>query len=287
MNHALAYSIPLYVLLLIVWSGIPAVHAGPQYSIPTNGRYTTSIIGLQIQSTPKWAHDVVLDAAVVWNQAQVWYLQGSSSKGAVYTFVETNDGSATVNFNMPSAYSGIAVGWTDYKFAPASKIIIISTQTFLDPKVFTSSQENNATARQYAFWLALHELGRVLGLGSVLDSQDIMDPLWTVNRLTPMISMLNLYALCVLASGNAPNFVMLPIGMENKRFDARMFLTPAENPQYAPSSTKTLRRHRKTKCSSNTDSSICTIISALPVVASNYWAPASPCGIQGHFAQAR
>jgi hypothetical protein len=179
---------------------------------------------LRIQAAPRWAHDVVLDAALVWNQAQVWYQQGSSIKGAVYTFVDANDGSAIVNFNMPRAYSGMAVGWTDYKYAPASRIIIVSTQTFLDPKVFNVSQENNATARQYAFWLALHELGRVLGLGSVLDSQDIMDPLWTPNRAAPMLSMLDIYAVCMLASGNAPTFVALPNGMENKKFDARIFV---------------------------------------------------------------
>jgi hypothetical protein len=57
-----------------------------------------------------------------------------------------------------------------------------------------------------------------------------------------MLSMLDIYAVCMLASGNAPSFVTLPNGMENKKFDARMFATPGESPQievpeYAPSST--------------------------------------------------
>jgi hypothetical protein len=220
----------LRALLLIVCIVLSSeVYAGPQYGIPINGREAASVIGLRIQATPIWAHDVVLNASLVWNQAQVWYQQTSSSKGAVYTFVEANNGSATVKFSMPQAYSEIAVGWTNYKFAPSSRIIIASTQTFLDPNVFNSAQENNATARQIAFWLALHELGRVLGLGSVLDSHDIMDPLWTPNRVLPMISTLDIYALHVLASGDAPNFVTLPSNVQNTLFDSRSFLIPGVN----------------------------------------------------------
>ncbi|MGA3109119.1 MAG: hypothetical protein ABSD99_06635 [Candidatus Bathyarchaeia archaeon] len=220
----------LRAILLIVCLVISAqVYAGPQYAIPINGREQALVIGLQIQATPTWAHDVVLNASLVWNQAQVWYQQTSSSKGPVYIFVEAKNGSATVNFNMPQAYSKIAVGWTNFKWAPSSRIIIASTQTFLDPKVFNSSQENNATARQIAFWLALHELGRVLGLGSVLDSHDIMDPLWTPNRVFPMISILDIYALHILASGIAPTFVTLPSNAENTLLDARTFLTPGVN----------------------------------------------------------
>ena len=97
----------------------------------------------------------------------------------------------------------MAVGWTDYTFAPSSTTIV-SARTYLDPSVFNAAQENNATAKQYAFRLALHELGRVLGLGNLIDGNDIMDPLATPNRATqpPMISTLDLYAVHVLASEN-------------------------------------------------------------------------------------
>jgi hypothetical protein len=222
------------MLLLSVLTAFPAAHADLEYSIPINGQYPALVIGLRIQTTPQWAHDIVLNASLVWNQAQVWYQQTNSSTGAVYTFVEAGNGSATVSFSMPQAYSGIAVGWTNYKFAPLSRVIIsrviiVSTQTFLDPNVFNSSQENNATTRQSAFWLALHELGRVLGLGSVLDGHDIMDPLWTPYRATPMLSTLDIYALHVLASGGVPNFVTLPSSVQNQLFGARTFLTPGVN----------------------------------------------------------
>jgi len=129
---------------------------------------------------------------------------------------------------MPAAYAGIAVGWTEYKFAPSSKTEIVSTQTYLDPTVFTSAQENNVTARAYALRLALHELGRVLGLGSVLDGHDIMDPMGTPARARdPMyLSILDLYALKVLASGNAPTFVTLPGDVQNQLLDATTFINP-------------------------------------------------------------
>ena len=229
-------------------TAFPAAHVDVEYSIPINGQYPALVIGLRIQATPQWAHDIVLSASLVWNQAQVWYQQTNSSTGAVYTFVEAGNGSATVNFSMPQAYSGIAVGWTNYKFAPLSRVIIVSTQTFLDPNVFNSLQENNATTRQSAFWLALHELGRVLGLGSVLDGHDIMDPLWTPYRATPMLSTLDVYALHVLASGGVPNFVTLPSSVQNQLFGARTFLTPGVNsPNPYPSLLPTAQKEHQIK----------------------------------------
>ncbi len=132
---------------------------------------------------------------------------------------------------MPPAYAGVAVGWTEYKFAPSSRTTIISTQTYLDPTVFANPQESNVTARMYALRLALHELGRVLGLGSVLDGHDIMDPMGTPDRARdPMlISVLDLYALKVLASGNAPGFVTLPGDVPNQLLNADNFHHPSSN----------------------------------------------------------
>src|SRR5208337_1280922 len=51
----------LLLILCLVLSS--EVYAGPQYSIPINGREPTLVIGLQIQATPTWAHDVVLNAS--------------------------------------------------------------------------------------------------------------------------------------------------------------------------------------------------------------------------------
>lgn len=202
-----------------------------QPSIPINGRFANNIITIRIPATPRWAHDVVLNATIAWNYAQTWYARYNASTPR-FTFVELGDGhaTATVSFDMPKAYAGIAVGWTEYTFARGSRTTIVSTKTYLDPSVFNQAQEQNATARRIAFWLALHELGRILGLGSVLDGQDIMEPRAMPERVNevPRLSTLDLYAIRVLASGNAPPFVTLPDGVQNELLRVTLFLAMVE-----------------------------------------------------------
>jgi len=202
------------------------VRASSPESIPIIGRYSSLTIGIEIPHTPVWAHDVVLNASIAWNEAQVWFEQTASVESTqTYRFVESNNASAIIRFSMPAAYSGFAVGWTNYKYAPSSKNIV-STQTFLDPQVFSVSQAENATARQYALRLALHELGRVLGLGSVFDGRDIMDPRNTPGRVNeaPLLSSLDLYATQILASGSTPSSVTLPINIQDQGVDARTLI---------------------------------------------------------------
>ncbi|MGA2626603.1 MAG: hypothetical protein ABSF63_06035 [Candidatus Bathyarchaeia archaeon] len=221
---ATTYILPLILLTLMT---LTPVHASTEPSIPINGRYSILTIKIYIPAFPKWAHDVVLNATIAWNRAQLWNLQNNPT-ATLYNFVETDDGTATslVSFSMPAAYASIAVGWTTYKFAPGSRTSIISTQTYLTPTVFNEAQASNATARQYAFWLALHELGRILGLGSILDGKDIMEPRYTPARVTqiPNLSTLDLYALHVLAQGSAPNFVTLPDGVQDQFTPVTVFL---------------------------------------------------------------
>jgi hypothetical protein len=180
---------------------LPAPAYAHEYSIPVNGRFGNSRIALAIPSTPKWAHDIVLNASLAWNNAQLWYQHSYSPDGNVFKYVESSPANATVNFALPTLCSGFAVGWTEYALAQSSNTIL-SARIFLDQTVFNANQENNVTARHYAFWLALHELGRALGLGSVLDGHDIMDPMGAPNRVSeqPMLSTLDLFAVHVLAS---------------------------------------------------------------------------------------
>ena len=226
MSRVRGFTCAAFLLLLILVTFLPPAHASGQ-SIPINGRYSTLTIPIYIPAYPKWAHDVVLNATIAWNKAQAWYSQSNAS-APTYRFVETSDGTATaiVTFDMPKAYAGIAVGWTDYKFARGSRTSITSTQTYLDPTVFSQGQESNMTARHLAFWLALHELGRILGLGSVLDGQDIMEPRATPERASqiPRLSTLDLYAIQVLALGATPPFVTLPGGVPNELTLATFFL---------------------------------------------------------------
>jgi hypothetical protein len=221
---ATTYILPLILLTLMT---LTPVHASTEPSIPINGRYSILTIKIYIPAFPKWAHDVVLNATIAWNRAQLWNLQNNPT-ATLYNFVETDDGTATslVSFSMPAAYASIAVGWTTYKFASGSRTSIVSTQTYLTPTVFNEAQASNATARQYAFWLALHELGRILGLGSILDGKDIMEPRYTPARVTqiPNLSTLDLYALHVLAQGSAPNFVTLPDGVQDQFTPVTVFL---------------------------------------------------------------
>ena len=218
-------------MVLVVMVALTPVHAATESSIPINGRYAVLTIKIYIPLTPKWAHDVVLNASIAWNRAQLRYIQGGPTKAltaTVYNFVETVDGTATstVSFSMPAAYAAIAVGWTNYNFAPGTRTSIISTQTYLTPTIFNDAQANNVTARRYGFWLALHELGRILGLGSLMDGKDIMEPRYFAARVDgiPQFSTLDLYALHVLAQGNAPNFVSLPDGVQDQFIPATYFL---------------------------------------------------------------
>ena len=223
----------LSVALMIIVTLSP-VHAATttHAAIPIDGRYSVLTIKLFIPLTPKWAHDIVLNAAVAWNQAQLLYLENNPT-AAVYNFVETDDGTATstVSFSMPAAYASIAVGWTIYKFASGSRTSIVSTQTYLTPTIFNDAQANNASANRYAFWLALHELGRILGLGSLLDGKDIMEPRYFPARVdqVPQFSTIDLYALHVVAQGNAPTFVTLPDGVQDQFMPVTMFLPQPEN----------------------------------------------------------
>ena len=170
------------------------------YTIPVVGRWSALQVGLQIPSTPTWAHDLVLNASQVWNMAQLWFTQNYFPGGKVYTFVDSPAGNATVTFGMPTEYASIAVGWTQYILDQS--LTIIGAHTFLDGAVFNAGQEQNATALEYGFRLALHELGRVLGLGSLVDGLDVMDPIGTTShaRDPPIISLIDLFALHVLAS---------------------------------------------------------------------------------------
>jgi len=174
---------------------------------------------------------------MAWNQAQLWYLQNNPT-ATVYTFVEANYGTATsvVSFSMPTEFASIAVGWTSYKFATGSRTSITSTQTYLTPTIFNDAGATNGTARKYAFWLALHELGRILGLGSILDGKDIMEPRYTPERISgvPMLSILDLYAVHVLAEGEAPTFVTLPDGIQDQFVLATSFLPNAHEMLFSP-----------------------------------------------------
>jgi len=170
------------------------------YSIPVVGRWQSLQVGLDIPPAPLWARDLILNASRVWNFAQLWFQRIYSPGGSVYRFVDSSTGNVTISFGVPAAFASIAVGWTEYAFEGATTIV--GAHVFLDGNVFGDVGEPNASALDFGFRIALHELGRVLGLGSLIDGLDIMDPVGTVNAAAqpPLISLIDLFALHVLAS---------------------------------------------------------------------------------------
>lgn len=231
--------VPSGVFLLLLFSSLPFAHAEAVYSIPINGRPSNFTIGLRIPSSPRWAHDVVLNATRAWNVAQIWFHQVLNGHGRVYTFILSEAGEVVVNFNIPARYSSFAVGWTDYAFAVSSKVIV-SARVFLDHDIFNSTRNDDAAQTQYAFRIALHELGRVLGLGSILDERDIMDPRKSDYATTkqPLLSTLDLYALHVLASGDVvPSSVTLPATIPYALVNPSALLTPNMTQEKTPTPT--------------------------------------------------
>jgi len=188
----------MIIPLLIIPTARPTYASA--YSIPIVGSWSTQQIGLIIPTSPVWARALILDAAHAWNMAQLWFEQNYFPGGGVITFIESPLGNVTISYGMPAAYASIAVGWTQYVLDRGSKIV--AAHVYLDGTIFNALQEPNTTGREYGFRLALHELGRVLGLGSLVDGSDIMDPVGTVGRANepPMISLIDLFALHVLAS---------------------------------------------------------------------------------------
>lgn len=188
---------PFIALLLVV---ITRPVYACTYSIPVVGRWRSLQIGLGIPLTPSWAHDLILDAARVWNLAQLWFQRNYAPDGSVYNLIDSSQGNVSISFGVPVGFESIAVGWTQYVFE--GPMTIVGAHVFLDGTVFGDAHEPNATAVDFAFRVALHELGRVLGLGSLIDSLDIVNPVGTVTHASqpPFISVIDLFALHVLAS---------------------------------------------------------------------------------------
>ena len=170
------------------------------YSIPVVGRWPNLQIVLQVPQVPRWAHDIVTNASQVWNTAQLWFQRNYFPGSKVYEFIESGSGNVTVSFEIPPEFAAIAVGWTQYVLD--ATLNILGAHVYLDGAVFNKPSEPNTTTQALAFRLALHELGRVLGLGSLVDGQDIMDPIGTVSHamFPPIISVIDLFALHELAS---------------------------------------------------------------------------------------
>ena len=184
------YVLPLFLLLSI----LPFAHAQATYTIPISSIWQTGRIIVQIQSTPTWAHDSVIQAMQIWNQAQQWFRTTYYPTGGVLKLVEGSPGDAVVTFAwnpiICGAYGsagGCTTSWSGYN---------AHAKTTIDLQ----------WGPDYTSAIAVHELGRVLGIGTATYPQDLMN----INNDVHMPSTLDLYGVHLLASGSSAHSATLP-----------------------------------------------------------------------------
>ena len=167
---------------------------------------------MNVDKANVWAHDLVVKAMQVWNQAQVWFLK--TRTGPIFEFTENPSGMARVQFTLPQAYASFA-SWTEYKYQGRNQIV--GAQVYFDAtKAFNPQNQN------YAYRLALHELDHVLGLGILLGTTDIMDARqFQSANLQPEISTLDLYA--IQAKAAKFTFVHLPSNIPYNQLPVSQF----------------------------------------------------------------
>lgn len=180
--------------------------------MPVNGYFAYSTVTVSIDETNAWAHDLVVKAMQVWNQAQLWFQE--TQTGPMFEFVEDPSGMVRVEFSLPPAYADFA-SWTEYEYQERDQIV--GAKVYFDAaNTFNPDNEN------YAYRLALHELGHVLGLGIVLGTTDIMDARqFQSANLQPEISTLDLYA--IQAQAPKFTFVNLPSDISYNQLPVSQF----------------------------------------------------------------
>ena len=205
----------LVILLSIVLLMAPFVQARPQsqYWIPTFGAsWPSRLIYVKVPSQPAIAHDLVVKAITIWDQAQSWFKATYFPNGKTYTFVIGNEHSHvlveftdywTVSNYCSSSPLGVD-GCTDIRWDDSSNIT--RAVVYLDTSLLTYQGPNYDP-----LFLVLHEFRHALGLTDYPSSlscpfQDLLC-MYYPNEYP---STLDLYALHQLAGGNRESDVILP-----------------------------------------------------------------------------
>jgi hypothetical protein len=171
----------LFLFLVLSASSLVNVHGQvqTQYSIPVHPAQVGFNVDIQIPSQPAWAHQAVLDAMGIWNQAQTWFKETYYPTGRAYKFAESPSGNIHVIFEyLVDSYCG---------------------STGDDIRLVLSNGKNETQSPAVVTSCALHEFGHLLGLEHTKVSRDLMstDP-WSPPSYP---STLDLYAVHMQCEG--------------------------------------------------------------------------------------
>lgn len=187
------------LFLVIVNSAASALAQTQTYWIPLgNSRWNQYEIGFNVPSAPKWAHDTVLMAMEVWNEAQEWFKATYYPNGRTYEFREDANSQNKIIFqNSYSAdYVGLTQGYSIGQMTTSSQVTLVLVV-----------EDGSQISQSWFLQVSEHELGHVLGLGHVSSVTDLM----CAGCYTVQIpSTLDLYAVHVIADGSLPQSVTLP-----------------------------------------------------------------------------
>jgi hypothetical protein len=185
-------SIPVFVFVLFLVASVGVLattQAATQYTIPVHPIKLGSQVGVAIPAEPAWAHQAVLDAMGIWNQAQEWFKQSYFPNGSTFNFTESPSGVTHVIFQyLVDAYCG---------------------STGYDVRLALTNGDNQTLSPLEVRTCALHEFGHLLGLEHTQVPYDLMNAqvLWIGN--SP--STLDLYALHIASEGlTSRKIVALP-----------------------------------------------------------------------------
>jgi hypothetical protein len=194
---------------------VPAVQARPQsqYWIPTFGAsWPSQLIYVRVPSTPSVAHDLVLKAITIWDQAQSWFKSTYFPNGRTYTFVVGNEQSHvlvefTDHWSVSNYCSSSPLGvdgCTHIRWDDSNNIT--HAVVFLDTSLLTYQG-----SKYDPLFLALHEFGHALGLTDYPSSLSCpFQHLLCMYYPNEYPSTLDLFALHELAGGYRESDVFLP-----------------------------------------------------------------------------
>jgi len=189
---------------LLLFVLIVPVHADSKWIEMFGGRWANYTIGVKIQGTPVWMKGAVVDAMMVWNQAQKWFAQKYFPDGKTYTLVASDAVNTPVAVRFQNISQGVSYCTLGQDTVPFRSGTTITSALMK----LTGYCQNQALDRTLVYLVAIHEFGHALGIGHVNfeTPHDVMrewfEPDW-------QISTLDLYAIHVLASGSAPSDVVV------------------------------------------------------------------------------